>query len=87
MIPKYLRLQAFASYKDEQIIEFDKLSANEIFLIHGKTGSGKTSILDAITYSLFGKSSGDSRGELENMRCRNYGVGETPTEIEFIFDT
>lgn len=86
MIPKQLRFQAFASYKNEQVIDFEKLGENEIFLIHGKTGSGKTSILDAITYALYGKSSGDGRGELENMRCKNYGVKNIPTEIEFIFE-
>lgn len=86
MIPKYLRFQSFASYKHEQVIDFEKLSRNEIFLIHGKTGSGKTSILDAITYVLYGESSGGSRGGLESMRCRNYGANSIPTEIEFIFE-
>ncbi len=86
MIPKYLRFQSFASYKNEQIIDFEKLGQNEIFLIHGKTGSGKTSILDAITYVLYGKSTSDSRGELESMRCRNFGANRIPTEIEFIFE-
>ncbi len=86
MIPKYLRFQSFASYKNEQKINFDKLSRNDIFLIHGKTGSGKTSILDAITYVLYGESSGGARGGLESMRCRNYGADTIPTEIEFIFE-
>ena len=86
MIPKYLRFQSFASYKNEQKIDFEKLSINELFLIHGKTGSGKTSILDAITYVLYGESSGGARGGLESMRCRNYGADSIPTEIEFIFE-
>ncbi len=86
MIPKYLRFQSFASYKNEQKIDFEKLSRNELFLIHGKTGSGKTSILDAITYVLYGESSGGARGGLESMRCRNYGADSIPTEIEFVFE-
>ena len=86
MIPKFLRFQSFASYKNEQKIDFEKLSRNELFLIHGKTGSGKTSILDAITYVLYGESSGGARGGLESMRCRNYGADSIPTEIEFIFE-
>ncbi len=86
MIPKYLRFQSFASYKNEQKIDFEKLSRNDLFLIHGKTGSGKTSILDAITYVLYGESSGGARGGLESMRCRNYGADSIPTEIEFVFE-
>ncbi len=86
MIPKYLRFQSFASYKNEQKIDFEKLSRSDLFLIHGKTGSGKTSILDAITYVLYGESSGGARGGLESMRCRNYGADSIPTEIEFVFE-
>ncbi|MFA5658388.1 MAG: SMC family ATPase [Oscillospiraceae bacterium] len=86
MTPKLLRFQAFASYKNEQIINFEQLGANEIFLIHGKTGSGKTSILDAVTYALYGKSSGGGRGEIEDIRCKNYGARDIPTELEFVFE-
>jgi exonuclease SbcC len=49
--PISLRLKGFTSFRDEQEIAFDGL---DLFAITGPTGSGKSSILDAMTYALFG---------------------------------
>lgn len=78
-----LRLQAFGPYVDEQIIDFNQLSSH-LFLIRGETGAGKTAILDAITYALYGKSSGGDREDIEMMRCR-YAKEDTITFVELIF--
>jgi exonuclease SbcC len=51
MRPVRLELKGFTAFRDEQTIEFDDL---DLFAISGPTGSGKTSILDAITYALYG---------------------------------
>lgn len=51
MRPIALRLKGFTAFRDEQEISFDGL---DLFAITGPTGSGKSSILDAMTYALFG---------------------------------
>lgn len=79
-----LRLQAFGPYVEEQQIDFQALAQKHLFLIRGETGAGKTAILDAITYALYGKSSGGERGDMESMRCR-YAKAELDTFVELIF--
>lgn len=61
MIPIKLEFEAFGPFPKRQIIEFDKFDHDRIFLISGHTGSGKTTIFDAITFSLYGQSSGFTR--------------------------
>ncbi len=80
MLPVKLKMQAFASYAHAVEINFEKL--NSLFLIHGATGSGKTAILDAIMYALYGKSSGDGRS---TFRCALPAAESLPTEVEFTF--
>ncbi|QNM11542.1 MULTISPECIES: AAA family ATPase [Bacillota] len=82
MLPEKLTMQAFGPYVDKQEIDFDNFS--HLFLIRGETGSGKTMILDAMTYALYGKSSGGQREELESMRSR-FVKDDTPTIIDFTF--
>lgn len=84
MIPLKLSFQAFGPYVRKQEIDFDKFENSGVFLIHGITGSGKTTILDAMTYALYGKSSGGQRGDITAMRCQLCRE-EIPTEVEFIF--
>ena len=54
MKPIKLTMRAFGSYAEEQVIDFRKLGKNTFFLIHGPTGAGKTTILDAICFALYG---------------------------------
>ena len=61
MRPLHLELTAFGPYPGKQAIDFTELGGSDLFLIHGPTGSGKTSIFDGLTYALFGKLAG-SRG-------------------------
>ena len=68
MKPLRLRMQAFGPYAAVAEIDFRDLSLGGLFLIHGPTGAGKTSILDGLCYSLFGKSSGSERSP-EHLRC------------------
>ena len=60
MKPLHLELQAFGPFVDKQSVDFEKLSRSGMFLIKGKTGSGKTTIFDAMTFALYGGSSGDN---------------------------
>lgn len=84
MIPLKLSFQAFGPYVKKQEIDFDRFENSGVFLIHGITGSGKTTILDAMTYALYGKSSGGQRGDITAMRCQ-LCKEEISTEVEFIF--
>lgn len=56
-------MNAFGSYRQHQIIDFTQLKNESIFLITGPTGAGKTTIFDAICYSLYGKASGSERDQ------------------------
>ena len=71
---------------DEQFVNFEELSSKGIFLICGETGSGKTTILDAICYALFGRSSGGLRQGIEVMRCKSAKTTDKTT-VEYIFES
>ncbi len=58
MKPERLLLRAFGSYAGEQILDFGDLAGRSLFLIHGPTGAGKTTVLDAICFALYGETSG-----------------------------
>lgn len=82
MLPEKLKIQAFGPYVKQQEIDFT--SFPHLFLIRGETGSGKTMILDAMTYALYGKSSGGQREDLESMRSR-FAKDDTATIVDFQF--
>jgi exonuclease SbcC len=54
-------MKAFGPFADEQTVHFSAISDRSLFLIHGPTGSGKTSILDAICFALYGQTSVSDR--------------------------
>ncbi|MET8246847.1 SMC family ATPase [Streptomyces sp. NPDC005202] len=49
-----LEITAFGPFGGSQTVDFDALSAAGLFLLHGPTGAGKTSVLDAVCYALYG---------------------------------
>jgi len=61
MKPLKLTLRAFGPYAGEEVLDFRDLEDRSFFLIHGPTGSGKTSILDGICFALYGETSGQER--------------------------
>lgn len=85
MKPLKIEFQAFGPYADYEMVDFEKISSKGLFLICGKTGIGKTMILDAITFSLFGKSSGNVRDDFEGMRCTRAEF-DKPTFVRFQFE-
>ena len=66
MKPILLRMEAFGPYSAPTTVDFSRMGSG-LFLITGNTGSGKTMIFDAMTYALFGKTSG-SRREADTLQ-------------------
>ncbi len=60
--------QAFGPFPDVVEVDFDALGADGLFLVHGDTGAGKTSLLDAVAFALFGRVPGP-RNEAKRLRC------------------
>lgn len=83
MLPKYLELSAFGPYRSIQKVDFTKLNQG-LFLICGDTGSGKTTIFDAICFALFGKASGDSRDT--KMFRSDFAKPDEKTYVKLIFE-
>ncbi|MTI55447.1 AAA family ATPase [Geosporobacter ferrireducens] len=83
MKPLKLTMSAFGPYAGFQTLDFTELRERNIFLIHGPTGSGKTTILDGICFALYGDTSGAERSG-RSMRSHHAGV-EQMTEVTFEF--
>lgn len=83
MKPLKLTLKNFGPYEDETI-DFTQLEDASVFLISGKTGSGKTTIFDAITFALYGDSASDDRSP-QSMRS-DFADTKTPTEVTLSFE-
>jgi len=83
MRPKKLIISAFGPYAGKVELDLDTLGQNGLYLITGDTGAGKTTIFDAITFALYGESSGANRDA--TMFRSMYAKPETPTEVELYF--
>lgn len=83
MRPIYLEMDAFGPYAGRQVLDFRLLGDKTLFLIYGPTGAGKTTILDAITYALYGHTSGNERTGA-HMRSE-HATPETMTRVSFVF--
>jgi len=81
--PLRLRMQAFGPYAGVQQLDFGDLGDHDFFLITGPTGSGKTTILDAMAFGLYGDTSGGDR-DARDMRSQHAPPGLL-TEVEFDF--
>ncbi|MFB7247156.1 SMC family ATPase [Streptomyces populi] len=76
-----LDITAFGPFGGAQRVDFDELSAAGLFLLHGPTGAGKTSVLDAVCYALYGAVPG-ARQSGQGLGLRSdHAAPETRTEI------
>ncbi|MFE6312012.1 AAA family ATPase [Streptomyces rochei] len=76
-----LDITAFGPFGGSQSVDFDDLSAAGLFLLHGPTGAGKTSVLDAVCYALYGSVPGARQsGQGMSLRSDHAAVG-TRTEV------
>lgn len=83
MKPLKLIINAFGPFADQQEIDFTLLGDKTFFLIHGPTGAGKTTVLDAMVFALYGTASGDLRF-IKSLRS-DYAPPSKKTEIIFSF--
>lgn len=86
MRPIRLSLQYFGSYTDKQTIDFDLLGTKGLYLITGDTGSGKTTIFDAILYALYGSMSGDYRSKDTTILRSTMAQETDKTEVKLVFE-
>ena len=84
MKPLTLKMTAFGPYANDEFIDFEKFGDSGLFLICGDTGSGKTTIFDAIFYALYGIASGDLH-DAKNFRS-DYANDKLLTSVEFKFE-
>ena len=75
MKPEKLIMNAFGPFSTKQEIDFSKLAESGMFLITGPTGSGKTTIFDALTFALYGTASGDAR-QSSSFKSDHADIGE-----------
>lgn len=84
MKPLRLLVHAFGPYAGELALDFADLKGRTFFLINGPTGSGKTSILDAICFALYGQSSTADR-QPRQLRS-DYADPSLPTDVRLDFE-
>lgn len=83
MKPIKLSIQAFGPFANSEEVDFTKLGDSPLFLINGPTGAGKTSILDAICFALYGQTTGNERDGTQ-MRCDHADLSVlTEVSLEF----
>lgn len=78
MRPHTLTLTAFGSFPGTETVDFDALTEAGLFLVHGPTGAGKTTILDALCFALYGQVPGQ-RNSARSLRCDHAPVGAGPS--------
>ncbi|MEU2967980.1 SMC family ATPase [Streptomyces ardesiacus] len=77
-----LDITAFGPFGGPQSVDFDDLSAAGLFLLHGPTGAGKTSVLDAVCYALYGSVPGARQSGGQGMTLRSdHAATGTRTEV------
>ena len=83
MRPKILTISAFGPYAEEVTIDFDSLGQDGLYLISGNTGSGKSTIFEAIRFALYGDDGVDIKSA--DMFRSKYASGDIPTFVELEF--
>lgn len=83
MRPHILTMQAFGPYANKEVIDFNTLGERTMFVISGKTGAGKTTIFDGISFAIYGKASGEDRSG-QDLRSQ-FAEDDVLTEVSLQF--
>ncbi|MFY9153418.1 MAG: SMC family ATPase [Prolixibacteraceae bacterium] len=83
MIPVKLSIQGLYSYQEKQTIDFSKLTSAHLFGIFGSVGSGKSSILEAITFAVYGDTDRMNSRDSRNYNMMNLKSNELLIDFEF----
>ncbi|WP_426003163.1 AAA family ATPase [Paenarthrobacter sp. NyZ202] len=75
-----LEIEAFGPFAEPQVIDFDQLGAQGLFLLNGATGAGKTSILDAVCFALYGSVPG-ARQDGKRLRSDHAAPAAEPRVV------
>lgn len=75
-----LEIEAFGPFAEPQVIDFDQLGAQGLFLLNGATGAGKTSILDAVCFALYGSVPG-ARQDGKRLRSDHAAPAAEPCVV------
>ncbi len=75
-----LDITAFGPFADTTSIDFDALGAGGLFLLSGATGAGKSSVLDAVCFALYGAVPGE-RNDAKRLRCDQAAPGVPPRVV------
>ncbi len=84
MIPIKLTIQGFLAFKNKVVVDFTNVYDEGLFLISGPTGSGKTSIFDAMVFALYGSVSTSERAASQEFRSLLIDEDDNML-VEFIF--
>jgi exonuclease SbcC len=84
MLPKKLTIQGLYSYQNRVEIDFEKLIQAGIFGIFGQVGSGKSSILEAMSFALYGETERLNKGDGLGYNMMNLSSDELFVEYEFL---
>ncbi|MDP9100827.1 MAG: SMC family ATPase, partial [Actinomycetota bacterium] len=82
MRPHLLELTAFGPFPGTVSVDFDALASAGLFLLHGDTGAGKSSLLDALGFALYGRLPGQ-RGTAKRLRS-DHADGGTRTSVQLV---
>ena len=79
-----LTLQAMGPYKGQHTIDFARLGSSGLFLLEGPTGSGKSTIIDAIVFALYGKVANDAASD-DRLRS-SHVAPEVESYVHLVFE-
>ncbi|MFM7059942.1 MAG: AAA family ATPase [Actinomycetes bacterium] len=85
MRPMRIEFSAFGPFPGTWEIDFTKLSGHGLFLITGPTGAGKTTVLDAMVFALYGEAAG-ARGKHADRLRSDFATPATTTSVTFEFE-
>lgn len=80
-----LTMQAVGPFAGRHVVDFAALSAGGLFLLEGPTGAGKSTVIDAIVFALYGKVASAAASE-DRLRSA-FAADDTETVVELVFET